>query len=242
MVGGVLRCLGSAQRLRSAYGDGFQIEISLRLPSSEETAEREARLGWITLPPPLNQRVVSESMIRTGLDRSGQSALAERIYDPNGSGCDILYALNSSSNRTAELSLVATWWILEEQFDAIEALFQSSFGEFVLVERQSSKLRLKVQSILPDGTPRKLGSMFGVLESHKTKLKIESYSISQTSLEQIFNQFGAAQEEERGDFRSRGEQVTVTAPLPILASVATAAAIPAPGDEQGGGEGKPRTD
>ena len=36
MVGGVLRCLGSSQRLRSKYGHGFQIEIGMVIPSAED--------------------------------------------------------------------------------------------------------------------------------------------------------------------------------------------------------------
>ena len=33
--------------------------------------------------------------------------------------------------------------------------------------------------------------MFGTIEAQKEKLKIQEYSIAQTSLEQIFNQFAA---------------------------------------------------
>ena len=40
--------------------------------------------------------------------------------------------------------------------------------------------------------------MFGIVESNKDRLKIQEYSIAQTSLEQIFNQFAALQDEERG--------------------------------------------
>jgi ATP-binding cassette, subfamily A (ABC1), member 3 len=40
--------------------------------------------------------------------------------------------------------------------------------------------------------------MFGLVEANKSLLKIQEYSIAQTSLEQIFNQFAAQQEEERG--------------------------------------------
>ena len=48
-------------------------------------------------------------------------------------------------------------------------------------------------------TPRrKLGQMFGKVEGAKNQLFIQDYSISQTSLEQIFNQFAAQQEEETG--------------------------------------------
>ena len=45
---------------------------------------------------------------------------------------------------------------------------------------------------------RKLGQMFGAIENNKDQLHIQDYSISQTSLEQIFNQFAAQQDEEKG--------------------------------------------
>lgn len=41
-------------------------------------------------------------------------------------------------------------------------------------------------------------AMFGVVEANKYRLKIQEYSVAQTSLEQIFNQFAALQDEERG--------------------------------------------
>ena len=40
--------------------------------------------------------------------------------------------------------------------------------------------------------------MFGAVERNKDRLSIQEYSIAQTSLEQIFNQFAAQQEEETG--------------------------------------------
>ena len=36
MVGGVLRCLGSSQRLRTRYGHGYQIEIGMMIPDLEQ--------------------------------------------------------------------------------------------------------------------------------------------------------------------------------------------------------------
>ncbi len=36
MVGGVLRCLGSSQHLRTKYGHGYQIEIGMVLPSTDD--------------------------------------------------------------------------------------------------------------------------------------------------------------------------------------------------------------
>ena len=38
--------------------------------------------------------------------------------------------------------------------------------------------------------------MFNLLESRRDTLRVQEYSVSQTSLEQIFNQFASQQEEE----------------------------------------------
>ena len=46
-----------------------------------------------------------------------------------------------------------------------------------------------------------LSKLFGSIENSKKELKIQEYSISQTSLEQIFNQFAATQNEETGKVR-----------------------------------------
>ena len=44
MVGGVLRCLGSSQRLRTKYGHGFQIEIGMMIPSAESIANQSVSI------------------------------------------------------------------------------------------------------------------------------------------------------------------------------------------------------
>jgi ATP-binding cassette, subfamily A (ABC1), member 3 len=57
--------------------------------------------------------------------------------------------------------------------------------------------------------------MFGAVERNKDRLSIQEYSIAQTSLEQIFNQFAAQQEEETGSAAgiSEGRPVSVRAVL-----------------------------
>merc|ERR1739848_667417 len=72
------------------------------------------------------------------------------------------------------------------------------FGECIVREQQISKVRYEIVSTNPDGSHRKIADMFGLIESKKQNLRIEEYSISQTSLEQIFNQFASTQEEEEG--------------------------------------------
>jgi ABC-type multidrug transport system ATPase subunit len=49
MVGGVLRCLGSSQRLRTKYGHGFQIEIGMVIPSVDIIAAKVNRYSTANL-------------------------------------------------------------------------------------------------------------------------------------------------------------------------------------------------
>ena len=87
---------------------------------------------------------------------------------------------------------------MEERFDNLVAFLVEAFGGFVLRERQFSKVRVEVSSFSDETTRRRLGQMFGSIEARKQELFIQDYSISQTSLEQIFNQFASQQEEELG--------------------------------------------
>jgi len=41
MVGGVMRCLGSTQRLRTRYGHGYQIELTMVIPDAGSLAAME---------------------------------------------------------------------------------------------------------------------------------------------------------------------------------------------------------
>lgn len=46
-----------------------------------------------------------------------------------------------------------------------------------------------------------IGQLFRIVEEAKAKLRIREYSLSQTSLEQIFNWFAAQQQQETGPVR-----------------------------------------
>ena len=76
------------------------------------------------------------------------------------------------------------------------------FGDFIIRERQPTKIRIETPNTNVDGSMRLLSKIFGSIETNKKNLNIHEYSISQTSLEQIFNYFAAQQEEETGDATS----------------------------------------
>jgi len=202
MVGGVLRCLGSSQRLRSVYGHGYQIEIGIALPSNEQVHETMIK---IVQAAGIEEQTKTEQtdffLNRQQLDKAietlGYAHWKERLTG-NGSGSELLVSLPRLSARQ-----FASWWIIEDAYDKICAFLTETFGNYVLRERQLSKIRIEISSVEASvggegEIKRKLGTLFGAIESRKMELCIQDYSIAQTSLEQIFNQFAAQQEEETG--------------------------------------------
>jgi hypothetical protein len=104
-----------------------------------------------------------------------------------------------SQDGTIPLSSLSSWLFLEEKMDQLFSFIQTNFGPFQVRERQIAKVRVEISVFKEDGiTMRPLSTLFGLIERNKEELGIMDYSISQTSLEQIFNQFAAQQEEETG--------------------------------------------
>lgn len=67
--------------------------------------------------------------------------------------------------------------------------FELSFPSSVLRERQEVKVRFEISS---DGLS--ISSVFALIEAHKEELMVEDFSVSQTSLEQVFNMHAAKAE------------------------------------------------
>ena len=90
MVGGVLRCLGSSQRLRTRYGRGYQIEIIMKVPASGIVTERaDAISGALGI---LSGSTLNKSQVVAAFDRLGVPSWKLRLSD-TGSGAELLAAL-----------------------------------------------------------------------------------------------------------------------------------------------------
>mmetsp|Transcript_24285 Transcript_24285/g.50638 ORF Transcript_24285/g.50638 Transcript_24285/m.50638 type:complete len:497 (+) Transcript_24285:4447-5937(+) len=95
-----------------------------------------------------------------------------------------------ASAADVEASALSTTHVV----DNILKYFRTSFPHFQVLERQEHRVRLNLQKLLTsDGKTLTIGDLFGTIESVKSQLKIVDYSISQTSLEQIFNGFAKQQ-------------------------------------------------
>jgi len=195
MVGGMLRCLGSGQRLRSKYGHGYQIEVGLVNFSPEQIEEKATQLlALLSGPTPSTRNAYTD--VSTEETEHIFTSLGKAEWAPR-----VLADSSMMFDKSGSISLMAlsAWCLLEDKMDALLGFFSHHFGHLQVRERQISKVRMEISVFAEDGvTKRPLSSLFGLIEAHKAALSILDYSISQTSLEQIFNQFAAQQEEEKG--------------------------------------------
>jgi hypothetical protein len=116
------------------------------------------------------------------------------MVDPDGSGWSIASAMASSGSCSARE--FAEWWAYESVAARLHHFLTSTFQGARIVERHGEFLRYQ----LPE-TDMPLSEIFRTIEAEKTRLQIVTYSLSQTTLEQIFNVFAAQQDEEVGAVR-----------------------------------------
>lgn len=216
VVGGVMRCLGSPQHLRTSYGDGFQVEIDMIVPTLDEVAHQcrvlaemihampadtaqRGSLGSIASNSSLPAIEAADGVTRAQLEYLFNNQPSEWLkrLTRDGTASDLLVSLEHTG--TVAMKHLASWWLLELRYDNLTGFLNDTFGSYILHERQISKMRVELTGLDNKSDPpveRKLSGMFGAIEAKREQLCIQGYSISQTSLEQIFNHFAAQQEEE----------------------------------------------
>jgi ATP-binding cassette subfamily A (ABC1) protein 1 len=189
MVGGRLRCLGSVQHLKSRFGDGLVFDVKLAAPALEELHDMMLQHfgAGNTFVTPMELQAKCEAF--------GDATFAERIVASHPTGYNLAAAMERDGFIRAEAFL--SWCVEETRFDALNAFLSEAFGldNVLVIERQNDFCRFKLRG---SNDQLKLSKVFALVEDVKSQLNIREYSVSQTTLEQIFNQFASQQAEEQG--------------------------------------------
>ena len=185
MVGGRLRCLGTVQHLKSKFGQGLMAEVQLQAVSDEDAAAFAQQNGLAA-----RSRLTHGDMAQrcAALGDANRMTLLQSMDDT-------AWAVNAALQQDGSIppTLFATWWLQEERVRPVCAFFNQHFTGAQLVERQGGKLRFRLPvAVMP------VSDAFELMQNNKDRLGVQEYSLSQTTLEQIFNQFAAQQEEETG--------------------------------------------
>lgn len=202
MVSGELKCLGSVEHLKQKFGQGFTVEVKLREPPAQAVARAKDAIidalnsGGVQNTPAASITSGNVVSICTAL---GIAARGSLILNGEGNGWVVDNFFQS--NGSIPVDVFSSWWVAEGQSDALQSFFQQEFAGSALVEQQGDHFRFQV----PKHTLRP-SAIFALLEDAKSRLHVSEYGVSDTSLEHIFNNMAAQQEEERGVVRGMYNQ------------------------------------
>ena len=197
MAHGKLRCLGSAQHLKTKFGRGYQLEMKVGIPERNDTDCDNCMLimgrrkqgvddALITATP--DQIFFNLQEAHDALQAlTGDNYLSELVSAGNAMG-NILYR-DASSSSGVSLSQMAQFAASHLRMRRLDQFITTSYPNAVLRERQDAKARYEVSS---EGLS--IAHIFETIEANKASLSVTEYSASQTTLEDVFN-FHAAQAE-----------------------------------------------
>ncbi|KAH8261715.1 hypothetical protein KR044_002735 [Drosophila immigrans] len=193
MVNGELKCIGSTQHLKNKYSKGLVLKIKVyRGPD-------KFRISQVSRGSRYRTQDSEDSVPSTPVPYANTSALSLQDStastsslqrNPSGSVNDApplqgAFALKKRENDGSDANHVSN------PITDVKNFVHNKFPTAILQEEHRSMLTYYIP--LSD---IKWSKIFGLMESHRSSLSIEDYSISQTTLEEIFLDFAKFQRED----------------------------------------------
>jgi hypothetical protein len=110
-----------------------------------------------------------------------------------GTGWAVYAAFVKSATGTIPLRDLLTWWAAEQAAKNLVDYMAEVFPGSSVIERQGATLRFRIPA-----RGETLATLFEKLEGARAGRGVMSYTLGQTTLEQLFVQFASTQDEEVG--------------------------------------------
>ncbi|RQM23707.1 hypothetical protein B5M09_003923 [Aphanomyces astaci] len=186
LVSGQLKCLGSAQHLKHKFGRGFTLDIRLGTTTTPSTTAAD-----VGTDGGVSSKVTAADMERTCMDAGMYERWDKIVRGTGDSGWVLRHYLDNEGGVPSDVW--RHWWMLEDMGADLEAFVTQELPLASLVEHHAEHFRYHV----PKSSGHTLTSLFSLMEEGAVGVPIEQYSLSDTTLEEIFNGMAAGQEEER---------------------------------------------
>ena len=183
MVNGEFVCLGKANEIKNKYGYGY--ELNLRIKPMTEELEEELYFSKYQIDKnmkinPENAQMVLNLINKPNyFDEIKKGKLGEKLLRDMNKGNGI--SINSLLN----------WIFYIENAIKFIQYGRNYFKKIIVEENMDNNFLFKMKKL--ENNNKSIGFLFGLFEIHKEECFITEYSIQQTSLEQIFNQFAQNQ-------------------------------------------------
>ena len=191
MVEGRFKCYGTAAHIKNKYSSGYEFLLKVLCPITEEIDKLVAALAGFTV----NENV-SQAHVAAALTSVGAEYLFEQIAD-HESGAHLHEELKE--RKQVDVRSLAEWVLLESIGSKIFEWLIVEFKEVRLIEHYGSYYKFKLEK----AQNFSIGFLFGKIEEVKMNLMIQEYSLSQATLEQIFNMFVTEGENSKAKKRMR---------------------------------------
>lgn len=189
---GCLRTVGSSLEIRQRYGGGHELRATLRRPSMQEVYDQ------VRSDPSLLRGFIGSCCRSLGIEPS-EELLEATATEATGQLADVMRRLKAAALELEELEEEAPETMeLSEDSEEMKAELASRsqriieelkpmFPKIEVVE-EVSLLRVFQLQDKKRSSDASLADVFRQVESRKERLKIADYSITQASLEHVFNQ------------------------------------------------------
>ncbi|KAL6530473.1 Phospholipid-transporting ATPase abca1 [Orobanche minor] len=212
MVGGKLRCIGSPQHLKNRFGNHVELEVKpaevssldltalcetiqekfFDIPSQSRSILNDLEICIVGINSTSAEKVAeinlsSEILITIGR-WLGNEERVENLVSAKSDSCGVFGEQLSEQflrDGGIQLPVFAEWWLTKEKFAAIHSFILSSFCGATY--QGCDGLSVKYQ--LPYNEDLSLADVFGHMERNRNVLGISEYSISQSTLDTIFDHF-----------------------------------------------------
>mmetsp|Transcript_50505 Transcript_50505/g.162193 ORF Transcript_50505/g.162193 Transcript_50505/m.162193 type:complete len:353 (-) Transcript_50505:174-1232(-) len=185
-VDGKFRCLGTAQQIKTKYGEGLELNVRFGTPTATELEECCGKFGG------------------DPSTRWHSQEASDKVTAVFGEGLKNELAIRPGSPLTAggstSLNVLAEWVLLAKRTLDFEAFLAQTLGAelegqgvAVPLEKSQNVVRYQILPIALVGRYKSLGALFNLFEENKVLLKLEDFQVCQPSLEQIFNRFATTQ-------------------------------------------------
>jgi ATP-binding cassette subfamily A (ABC1) protein 3 len=193
MVAGRFKCYGTATHIKNKYSSGYEFLLKVLFPTPEEIENLVRYIATFT-----NGGYIAQQMVSQALTHMNVGYLFESIAE-HESGGHLHEELKENSKLDAKS--LCEWVLLESIGNNIYAWLVQEFKDIRLIEHYGSYYKFKLEKT----NNVTIGALFGKIEEVKNQLKINEYSLSQTTLEQIFNMFASETEGAKSKKRFSGQ-------------------------------------
>lgn len=176
--GGIFKCFGSSQHIKSKYCTGYEIEVKISRPDGSELENLAQSLRYTVN---LDQRCMLSEVETHCFGQVDDIIWGQLTKDGLGSELAMEAAVNEGSVRLR--NLVNFFHVMKNGLQFI-SIMTREFPTVELIEQCSDFFKFRVPR-----NNKTIGWLFNVLQESKHQCNISEFSVSQTSLEQIFATF-----------------------------------------------------